>query len=40
MNYHNRLMAPVVIYADFARITVPIKEKHGKQTVAYQEHKA
>ena len=33
-------MAPFVIYADFECITVSIKEKHGKQTVAYQEHKA
>ena len=33
-------MAPFVIYADFECITVPIKEEHGKQTVAYQEHKA
>ena len=40
MNYHKQLMAPFVIYADFESITVPIKEKHGKQTVAYQEHKA
>ena len=39
MNYHKQLMAPFVIYADFECITVPIKE-HGKQTVAYQEHKA
>ena len=37
MNYHKQLMA---IYADFECITVPIKEVHGKQTVAYQEHKA
>ena len=40
MNYHKQLMAPFVIYADFECITVPIKEEHGKQTVAYQEHKA
>ena len=40
MNYHKQLMAPFVIYADFECITVPIKENHGKQTVAYQEHKA
>ena len=40
MNYHKQLMAPFVIYADFEGITVPIHEKHGKQTVAYQEHKA
>ena len=40
MNYHKQLMAPFVIYADFECITVPIKEKHGKQTVAYREHKA
>ena len=33
-------MAPFVIYVDFECITVPIKEEHGKQTVAYQEHKA
>ena len=39
-NYHKQLMAPFVIYADFECITVHIKEKHGKQTVAYQEHKA
>ena len=39
MNYHIQLMAPFVIYADFECLTVPIKEKHGKQTVAYQEHK-
>ena len=37
-NYHKQLMAPFVIYADFECITVPIKEEHGKQTVAYQEH--
>ena len=40
MNYHKQLMAPFVIYADFECITIPIKEEHGKQTVAYQEHKA
>ena len=40
MNYHNQLMTPFVIYADFECINVPIKEKHGKQTVAYQEHEA
>ena len=40
MNYHKQLMAPFVIYADFECITVPIKEEHGKQTVAYQEHKS
>ena len=40
MNYHKQLIAPFVIYADFECITVPIKEEHGKQTVAYQEHKA
>ena len=40
MNYHKQLMAPFVIYADFECITVPNKEKHGKQTVAYQKHKA
>ena len=40
MNYHKQLMAPFVIYADFECITVPINEEHGKQTVAYQEHKA
>ena len=28
------------MYADFECITVPIKEEHGKKTVAYQEHKA
>ena len=39
MNYHKQLMVPFVIYADFECITEP-KEKHGKQTVAYQEHKA
>ena len=39
-NYHKQLIAPFVIYADFECITVPIKEEHGKQTVAYQEHKA
>ena len=39
-NYQEQLMAPFVIYADFESITVPIKEEHGKQTVAYQEHKA
>ena len=33
-------MAPFVNYADFECITVPIKEEHGKQTVAYQEHMA
>ena len=40
INYHKQLMAPFVIYADFECITVPIKEEHRKQTVAYQEHKA
>ena len=40
MNYHKQLMAPFVIYAGFECITEPIKEEHGKQTVAYQEHKA
>ena len=40
MNYHKQLMAPFVIYADFECITEPIKEEHGKQTVAYEEHKA
>ena len=39
-NYHKQLMALFVIYADFECITVSIKEEHGKQTVAYQEHKA
>ena len=39
MNNHKHLKAPFVIYADFECITVPIKEKHGKETVAYQEHK-
>ena len=39
MNYHKHLMAPFVIYADFECITVPINEKHGNNTVAYQEHK-
>ena len=38
--YHKQLMALFVIHADFECITVPIKEEHGKQTVAYQEHKA
>ena len=33
-------MAPFVIYADFECITVPINEKHGNNTEAYQEHKA
>ena len=36
-NYHKQLRAPFVIYADFECITVPIKEEHGKQTVAYQD---
>ena len=40
MNYHKQLMAPFVIYADFECITISIKEEHGKQIVAYQEHKA
>ena len=40
MNYHKQLMARFVIYADFECETVSIKEKHGKRTVAYQEHKA
>ena len=38
-NYQKQLMAPFVIYADFEFIAVPIKKEHGKQTVAYQEHK-
>ena len=33
-------MAPFIIYADFECINKPIKEEHGKQTVAYQEYKA
>ena len=37
-NYHKQLMAPFVIYADFECITVPINEKHGNNTKAYQEH--
>ena len=40
MNYHKQLIAPFFIDADFECITVTIKEEHGKQTVAYQEHKA
>ena len=40
MNYHKLLMAPFGIYADFECITVPINEKHGNNTEAYQEHKA
>ena len=40
MNYHKQLMAPFVIYADFECITVPINEKHGNNTEAYQVHKA
>ena len=40
MKYHKQLMAPFVIYADFKSITVPINEKHGNNTEAYQEHKA
>ena len=40
MNYHKQLMAPFVICADFECITVPINEKHGNNTEAYQEHKA
>ena len=39
-NYHKQLMAPFVIYADSECITVPVNEKHGNNTVAYQEHKA
>ena len=40
MNYQKQLMASFVVYADFECIIVPIKDEHGKQTVAYQEHKA
>ena len=40
MNYHKQLMAQFVIYADFECITVPINEKHGNNTEAYQRHKA
>ena len=40
MNYHKQLMAPFVIYADSECITIPINEKHGNNTEAYQEHKA
>ena len=40
MNYHKPLMVPFVIYADFECITVPINEKHGNNSEAYQEHKA
>ena len=40
MNYYKQLMAPFVIYADFECITVPINEKHGNNTEAYQEHMA
>ena len=32
-------MALFVIYAIFECITVPINEKHGNNTEAYQEHK-
>ena len=39
-NYYKQLMAPFLIYADFECITVPINEKHGNNTDAYQEHKA
>ena len=39
MNYHKQLMAPFIIYADFECIYKK-KKKHGKQTVAYQGHKA
>ena len=39
-NYHKQLMVPFVIYADFECITVPINEKHGNNTEAYQELKA
>ena len=39
-NYHEQLPAPSVICADFECLTVPISEKHGNNTEAYQEHKA
>ena len=37
MNCHTQLMAPFVICANFECITVPINEKHGNNTEAYQE---
>ena len=37
---NKQLMTPFVIYAEFECITVPINEKHGNNTEAYQEHKA
>ena len=40
MNYHKQLITPFVFYADFECITVPINEKHGYNTEAFQEHKA
>ena len=40
INYHKQLMALFVIYADYECITLPRKEEHGKQAVAYQKHKA
>ena len=39
-NYHKQLQVPFVIYADFECLTIPISEKRGNDTEAYQEHKA
>ena len=40
MNYHKQLMAAFVIYVEFECINVPINDKHGNNTEAYQEYKA
>ena len=39
-NFHKQLPAPFVMYADFECITVETNVKYGKNTKAYQEHKA
>ena len=39
-NYLEQMQAPFVIYVDFECLTVPISEKRGNNSEAYQEHKA
>ena len=38
-NFYKQLSAPFAIYADFECLSVPIREKHGNNTEAYQEHR-
>ncbi|WAR07425.1 hypothetical protein MAR_017383, partial [Mya arenaria] len=37
-NYHNQLMAPFVIFADFVAIVEPANKQSGNLTTAYQNH--